>query len=95
MPFEYYLWDKEDLVFYVFLQPRASRNALLGVHGNAVKISLMSPPVGGQANKQLIQYLSTLFRVKKSHVSIVSGAHSRHKRVRVCAPSRLPEDLFQ
>ena len=95
MSFEYYLWDEDDLVFYVFLQPRASRNALQGVHGDAVKISLTSPPVEGQANKQLIQYLSTLFRVKKSHVEIISGAHSRHKRVRVRAPSQLPEDLFQ
>jgi len=95
MSSDYYIWEGDDLVFYVFLQPRASRNAFLGLHDNAIKISLTSPPVDGEANKQLIQFLSKLFQVKKSNISIVSGAHNRRKRVRVCAPSQLPEDFFK
>jgi len=95
MSSEYYLWEGDDLVFYVFLQPRASRNALIGLHDNAIKMSLTSPPVGGEANKQLIQFLSKLFRVKKSNITIVAGAHNRRKRVRVCAPSQLPEEFFK
>lgn len=91
----YFVWDGDTLVFYVFLQPRASRNALLGLHDNAVKITLTSPPVGGEANKQLIQFLAKLFRVKKSNISIVAGEHHRRKRVKVCAPSQLPADFFK
>jgi len=95
MPSDYYLWEGNDLVFYVFLQPRASRNALLGLHDNAIKMLLTSPPIDGEANKQLIQFLSKLFRVKKSNITIVAGAHNRRKRVRVCAPSQLPEEFFK
>ncbi|MEW5011399.1 MAG: DUF167 family protein [Cycloclasticus sp.] len=95
MSSSYYLWEGEDLLFYVFLQPRASRNVLQGLHDNALKISLTSPPVDGEANKQLLQFLSKLFRVKKSNLSIVAGAHNRRKRVRVRAPSQLPADFFR
>ena len=95
MPSDYYLWDGDDLYFYVYLQPRASRNALVGIHDKALKMSLTSPPVGGEANKQLIQFLSTLFKVKKSSISIVAGTHNRRKRLKVCAPSQLPEDFFK
>jgi len=92
---DHYLWEGDDLVFYVFLQPRASRNAFLGLHDNAVKMSLTSPPVNGEANKQLIQFLSKQFKVKKSNITILTGIHNRRKRVKVCAPSQLPEDFFK
>lgn len=94
MAVEYFSWQGTSLVFNVFLQPRASRNSLLGLHDNALKISLTAPPVDGEANKQLIKFLSKLFRVKKSAIAIVSGEHSRHKRVRVCEPSQTPAGFF-
>lgn len=92
---DYYQWEGEKLTFNVFLQPRASRSSLVGLHDNAIKIALTAPPVDGEANKQLIQFLSKLFRVKKSAISIVSGEHSRHKRVSVCEPSQFPKDFFK
>jgi len=88
---EYYAWDGANLRLNIFLQPGASRNALIGVHNQAVKVSLTSPPVAGEANKQLIQFLAALFKVKKSSVDILSGEHSRHKHVIVYKPSQLPE----
>ena len=94
MAAEYFSWQGTSLVLNVFLQPRASRNSLLGLHDNALKISLTAPPVDGEANKQLIKFLSKLFRVKKSAILIVSGEHSRHKRVRVCEPSQTPTGFF-
>jgi uncharacterized protein (TIGR00251 family) len=95
MSSDYYSWKGDTLIFNVFLQPRASRNALVGLHDNAIKIALTSPPVDGEANKQLVQFLSKLFRVKKSNISIISGEHNRRKRVRVCEPSRFPKEFFK
>jgi len=88
---EYYVWDGANLRLTVFLQPGASRNALIGVHNQAVKVSVTSPPVAGEANKQLVQFLATLFKVKKSAVEILSGEHSRLKRVIVYKPLQFPE----
>ncbi len=65
------------------IQPRASRNEICGIQGDALKLRLTSPPVEGAANKLCREFLAGLFRVPKSAVEILSGETSRHKRVRV------------
>jgi len=89
----HFLWQGKALFFNIHLQPKASRNALIGLHNNAVKICLTEPPTEGKANKQLIQFLAKLFGVKKSDIAIVSGEHSRQKRISVSNPSQFP-DVF-
>ncbi len=41
------------VIVNVLVQPRASRNELVGIHGDCVKIKVTSPPVENQANKRL------------------------------------------
>ena len=84
---DFYHWQAGTLIFNIHLQPRASRNAIIGLHNNAVKISLTSPPIDGAANKQLIQFLAKQFHVKKTDLSLLLGEHSRHKRISVRNPS--------
>jgi len=67
---------------------------LIGLHDNAVKIALTSPPVDGAANKQLVLFLSSLFKVKKANIAIISGDKNRRKRVCVQQPLQLPAGLF-
>ena len=68
------------------LAPRASRNAVLGEHNNALKIALTAPPVDGKANQALIAFLARLLGVPKGAVRIVSGELSRDKLVEVTGP---------
>jgi len=79
------------ILLTLHIQPRASKNELCGVQGNALKIRLTSPPVDGAANKLCREFLADLFDVPKSAVDIISGDTSRHKRVRVACddPERL------
>lgn len=65
------------------LAPRASRNAVLGEHGGALKIALTAPPVEGKANKALVAFLSKQLGVPKGAIEIVSGELSRDKVVAV------------
>ncbi|MBI2412017.1 MAG: YggU family protein [Deltaproteobacteria bacterium] len=67
----------------VRLQPRSSKNAVEGVQENSLKIKLTAPPVEGEANRALIEFLSDILRIRKSALSIDSGTKSREKRVRV------------
>lgn len=67
----------------VKVQPRASKNAIEGVHADALKVRLTAPPVEGEANSALIEFLSKILRIKKSSLSIESGQKSREKRVKV------------
>jgi hypothetical protein len=71
----------EGLVLSVWVQPKASRNAIQGVHGEALKIALTAPPVDGAANKACIAFLAKKLGLAKSAVAIVSGQTSRNKRI--------------
>lgn len=74
--------DGDSITFLVHVQPRASKNELCGVVNDAVRLRLTSPPVEDAANKLCVTFLAGLLGVAKSNVSIVAGAHSRHKTVR-------------
>jgi uncharacterized protein (TIGR00251 family) len=69
--------------FAVRVQPRASKNEVVGGYGDAVKIRLTAPPVDGAANDKLVIFLSELFAVSRNSVMIVSGDASRSKVVEI------------
>lgn len=69
--------------FALRVQPRASRNAIVGTMGDAVKLAITAPPVDGKANHAVVEYLSDLFRVPKSSIVIVSGETGRNKLIAV------------
>ena len=72
-----------SVTFAVRVVPRASRNEIVGVHGDALKIRLTAPPVEGRANEALTTFLARRLDVRKSQVEIVAGATSRRKMIRV------------
>ncbi len=74
---------KEGAQFAVRVQPRASRNKIAGVMGDAVKLAITAPPVDGKANEAVIAFFATLFKVPKSSVNIVSGETGRNKMIAV------------
>ena len=61
--------------------PCAARDAIRGLHGDAVKIRLRAPPVDGQANRALLRFLGELLDVPARQLTLLSGASGRHKRV--------------
>ncbi len=71
----------EGLVLSVRVQPKASKNAVRGVHGEALKIALTAPPVEGAANKALIAFVAKGLGIPKASVAILSGQTSRNKRL--------------
>lgn len=69
--------------FSVRVQPRASRNEVAGVYGDALKVRLSAPPVDGAANAKLIVFLSEVFAVAGRSVTILAGESSRSKTVEI------------
>lgn len=63
----------------VRLTPRSSRNRVLGLYGDRLKISLMAPPVGGAANDALQIFLGKALKVAPSTVRIVQGMREPSK----------------
>jgi uncharacterized protein (TIGR00251 family) len=78
----------KGIVFAVKVQPRARRNAITGVVGNALKLALTAPPVDGRANQAVVEFLAELFEIPRASVTITSGETSRNKVVRIAGMSR-------
>ncbi len=71
------------VTFFVKVHPRAKKNAITGELGDALKVSLTTPPVEGRANEACIEFFAKLLRVPKSSVTIASGLTSRNKVIRI------------
>ncbi len=84
-----------ELVLDVHIQPRASKDEIVGYHGDRLKIRITAPPVDGKANAHLLAYLAGVFKVPKRDVVLISGETGREKRVRIIAPAVLPAILHR
>ena len=69
------------LVLHV--QPRAKATAIVGRHGDAVKVRLAAPPVDGAANEELIRFLAERLGVPRRALRLVAGQAARRKIVDV------------
>ena len=61
------------------VQPKASKNEILGFRGDTLRVRVTAPPEGGKANKALIGMLAKSWRLPKTSISVQSGAGSRRK----------------
>ncbi len=73
------------VVIDVLVAPRASRNRVIAIHDNRLKIQLTAPPVEGQANDALVRFLADELEIPKAQIEIVGGATSKRKTVRLAA----------
>ncbi len=84
---------------FLYIQPRASRNKVVGLQGEELKVALTAPPVDGAANKACCLFMAKLCSLPRSYVKIISGETSRHKRLLLedadlLEVARLVEDLL-
>ncbi|WP_192022990.1 DUF167 family protein YggU [Shewanella sp. WPAGA9] len=85
--------QQDDLLLNLYVQPKASRDSIVGLHGHELKIAITAPPVDGKANQHLIKYLAKSFKVSKSDVMLLKGLQGRHKQVKIIQPKQLPEAI--
>jgi len=72
-----------DIVIKIKIVPGSSKNKIVGVYNNALKIAITAPPVEGKANKKCITYLAKYFDVAKSKIEIISGQTSKNKLIKI------------
>jgi uncharacterized protein len=78
----------KGITFAVKVHPRARKNAITGIVGDALKLALTAPPVEGKANQAVIEFFADLFAIPRSSVTIASGETSRSKIVRIAGVSK-------
>jgi len=69
----------DGVTLTLHIQPGAKTTEITGLHGDALKIRLASPPVDGKANAALIDFVAGRLGVPRSHIEIRSGHASRRK----------------
>ena len=89
----WYRRDANDLLLFIRVQPRSSKDGFAEIMENCRKLRIKAAPVDGKANEHLIRYLSRLLGVPKSHVQVETGHNSRNKRIRIKELSALPDVL--
>jgi len=97
----HYHWQGHNLLLHCQLQPRASRNEIVGTikgtndkgaNGDRLKICITAPPVDGKANKHLIAITAKWFGTPKTRIKIIRGETGRQKTLLIEQPSQLPAE---
>jgi len=67
----------------VHIQPRSSKEQIIGLHNGRLKIKISAPPVDGKANQNLIEFIAKALGVSKSKIEIVKGRTSKLKTLKI------------
>lgn len=74
------------IILNVRIIPRASKDAIQGRMGDALKIRIHAPPVDGKANAYLVKFLSKHWNIPRNSLEILSGETGRNKQLRISDP---------
>ena len=69
------------VIIKVQVQTRASRDEVVGPHGDLLKVRITAAPVAGAANKHLLKFLAKQLKIPQSNLSLRSGATSKNKSI--------------
>jgi len=65
------------------LYPRASRDEIVGLHGDALKVRITAPPIEGRANLALQRFIAEKLNLSSSQIEIIAGQRSREKILKI------------
>uniref|UniRef100_A0A4W5JWG8 Zgc:193812 n=1 Tax=Hucho hucho TaxID=62062 RepID=A0A4W5JWG8_9TELE len=77
----------------VHAKPGSKQNAITDVSIEAVGVAIAAPPTDGEANAELVRYLSKVLELKRSEVVLDKGSRSREKIINVTG-SLTPEQVL-
>ncbi len=73
----------EEIILKVYLQPKSSKNEVVGPYRDGIKVKVTAPPVEGKANEALIRFLAGEFRIPPSSIEMIKGHHAREKILKI------------
>ena len=100
----HYQWRGNDLLLHCQLQPRSSKNEIVGIveetHINRLKICITAPPVDGKANKHLIAIVAKWLGTAKTRINnlvsfglFVKRAPSEDGRKLILTPTKIAQKI--
>lgn len=80
---DYIVSNDSKTILKVYVQPGASKNEIVGLYGEPLrlKIKVKAQPQDGEANAEVIIFLSKILKIPKNKIEIYRGHTSRQKDV--------------
>mgnify|MGYP000917452298 CR=1 FL=1 len=78
------MWFKiqdQQIRVQIIAKPNAKKTAILKISEEGLHVAIHAKPHKGEANKELIAYMSEVFGVPKSRVTLRMGEGSKHKQI--------------
>lgn len=72
----------------VKVTPKSSKSCIVGWEGDVLKVRLKALPEKGNANKELISFLSKTIKIPQKQISLVHGHKGRQKRLEITGISK-------
>jgi len=73
----------DGVTFPVKVHPKARRERISGLLGDALKLEITAAPINGRANEACISFFSKFLKVPRSSITIAAGLNSRNKVIRI------------
>ena len=78
-----------EIVLKVYVQPRSSKNEIVGPYRDGIKVKVTAPPIEDKANEALLRFLAKEWDIPLSHMEIIKGHHFREKTLKISAVTDL------
>ncbi len=78
--------QENKCLLLLYVRPNSSRDEIVGLHGDRLKIKIRALPQDGEANTSLKEFVAKLLGVSKSRVEILRGESSHQKDLLVELP---------
>ena len=66
-------------------KPTGKQNRIVNISGASIEVELAAKPQKGEANAELIDYVSDILRLKKRDIELISGDKSKDKTLLIHA----------
>lgn len=78
----------------IHAKPGAKLSNVVGIDADAIEIQIGAAPRDGEANAELIEFLSKTLRIKRTEICLEIGAKSREKTIIISKNANLsPDDV--
>lgn len=75
----------DAVLLHVYVQPKASKSRIVGLHDGMLKLAVAAPPVDGKANEEVIKSLARLLGIPGRDIVIQAGTQAKRKKVKIQA----------
>ncbi|MGC8624005.1 MAG: DUF167 domain-containing protein [Phycisphaerae bacterium] len=88
-------WEGADIILSVKVHPRGGKFKIGGVVGTVWRVTVASPPENGRATDELLAELAVVFGVRPGAVTLLRGAFTPQKVIRIISPRLLPREILR